>query len=197
MFNRKETDRYLHQTLETERLRLVICSKKVAQNLARHWQNSEDIRRNLMMNTQGYSNLQWQRKMKWPDRHSIFYHALVPKEIGKAVGLHQVILAESGTIDMAVVIHAQEWWGQDIYFEARQKIIQHFAQSDRVMRFSGKCLDRNFASIYNYKRLGFRSVGFVQKSYLDRKAQQHLGVCLFEKMADDVLSETGGGNGQA
>ena len=155
LFKKKKTDTFLSKSLQTDRFNLVICDKKLAFRLSMHWKDDPEILLNMMIPIKVYSQVSWYKSFSMPDQYNRFYHAIVDKESNKVIGLHKSQINSHGTVSLSVVVHDKDWWGKDVYFEAREAIIEHFSKSERIVRFYGRCMDRNFASIYNYKKLGF------------------------------------------
>lgn len=187
ILKKKKVDTYLNQPLETDRFRLGICGKKRAFELSLCWKDDPDILMNMMIPVQNYSQVGWYNAFAMPDPNTLFYHAIIDKDSGTIIGMHKCSLNHNGTVSVAIVVHEKGWWGKDVYFETRSKILHHFAKSDRVVRFEGRCLDRNFPSIFNYKKLGFRLIGYDRKSILDQRSGAYSGTCRFEMLADEIM----------
>lgn len=183
---KKAVDSYLNKSLETERFGLKICDKKLAFRLSLFWKDNPDVLLNMMIPVKKYSQIHWYKIFSLPDPNKRFYHAIIDKQTKRAIGLHKSSLNQNGTVSISIVIQDKDWWGKDVYFETRSKIIEHFSKSDRVVRFYGRCLDRNFPSIYNYKKLGFHVIGFDNKAILDLGSGEHYGTCHFELLAEKV-----------
>ena len=158
-------DPYLTKSIETERFQLVNCNRKEAIKVTLPWREDKDVTHNLMMGRESYSQLEWVKMVGKPNGNSLFYHAIVSKEARGTIGTHRVKLDRSGTVNMAIVIHARNWWGKDVFEEVRTGILNHFSGSDKVERFYGRVLSRNFSSIYNYTKLGFRLIGYDQSAW--------------------------------
>lgn len=186
-FKKKIVDPYLNRSLETERFNLLICDKKLAFRLSLFWKDDPDILLNMMYPVKKYSQVRWYKAFPMPDPNKIFYHAIIDKESKKAIGLHKCNIDRNGTVSISIVIHDKDWWGKDVYFETRSKIIDHFSKSERVVRFSGRCLSRNFPSIFNYKKLGFRFIGNDNRTILDNRTNEHIGTCHFELLANELV----------
>ena len=190
-FKKKTVDTFLNSSLETERFRLIICDKKRAFQLSLFWKDDPEILLNMMIPVKKYTQVRWYKDFTMPDHYKVFYHAIVDKQTNKAIGLHKSSFDRNGTVGISIVVHDKNWWGKDVYFETRAKIIEHFSKSERVIRFYGRCLDRNFSSIYNYKKLGFRIIGYDHKAVLDSRSGQHNGTCHFELLTGEK-TESGG-----
>ena len=72
-----------------------------------------------------------------------------------------------------------------MFEEVRAGLMDHFSQSSRVVRFSGHVLARNFSSVYNYKKLGFRFVGYDQKAWRSPLTEELHDTMHFEYLAED------------
>ena len=93
---------------------------------------------------------------------------------------------------MAIVIHARDWWGKDVFEEVRTAILDHFSGSDKVERFFGRVLSRNFSSIYNYNKLGFRLIGYDRSAWLSPLTSEHCDTMHYEMLKRDWLVRKGG-----
>ena len=182
---KKPPDPYLTQVINTERFRLVNCNRLQAIQITMPWHNDPEILGNLMYSKAKYSRREWARKIGKPDGNKRFYHAIIAKDIKGTIGTHRLILDKSGTVRLAIVIHAKEWWGKDVFAEVRTAIMDHFSQSPRVVRFHGQVLTRNIRSIYNYQKLGFRVIGYDRKVWKSPITDEYEDTMHFEYLAED------------
>ncbi|MEL6685923.1 MAG: GNAT family protein, partial [Pseudomonadota bacterium] len=169
----------------TDRFHLVNCNRKEAIKVTAPWRQDPEVLHNLMMAKTSYSAMQWIKTIKKPDGNSRFVHAIVSKEINGTIGAHRLTINKSGTVSLAIVIHARSWWGKDVFDEVRTGILDHFSQSDRVVRFYGRVLSRNVSSIYNYNKLGFRMIGYDRKAWLSPHTDEWHDTVHFEMLAED------------
>ncbi len=68
------------------------------------------------------------------------------------------------TAYLTIVIQDRAWWGKGAVLEIRQKVFDHVIEHCDVEKSSGFVNSRNFPSIFNYKKLGFKHVGTMQRT---------------------------------
>ncbi len=189
LLRREPPDPYLCQPIRTDRFVLANCNRRDAIKVTAPWRADPEILENLMYGQRSYSAFAWVRSVGRPDGQTRFFHAIMPKEGGGTIGAHRLSINRSGTVSLAIVIHARSWWGKGVFEEVRRGIMDHFAVSERVTRFEGHVLARNVSSIYNYQKLGFRLVGYENKSWLSPFSETLLDTVQFEMMADDWIAQ--------
>ena len=180
-------DPYLTRPIQTERFNLVHCNRREAIKITLPWREDKEVLHNLMMRKAGYGQVAWVKAIGKPNGHTLFYHAIVSKELRGTIGAHRVTLNKSGTASMAIVIHARDWWGKDVFREVRTAMMDHFAGSDRVNRFYGRVLSRNFSSIYNYSKLGFRHSGYDRQAWHSPVTDELCDTMHYEMLKEDWL----------
>lgn len=178
-------DPYLTKAVRTERFDLVNCSKAEALKVTLPWANDPVVLRNLMYDQASYTRVEWARKLSNPDGRTMFFHAIVARDIKGTIGTHRLRLNRSGTANMAIVLTAKSWWGKGVFEEVRSGIMDHFSRSPDVVRFEGRVLSRNVSSVFNYKKLGFRLIGYDQKSWRAPDTDELLDTMFFEFLAED------------
>ena len=184
-------DAYLTRAVITERFNLVNCSQIDALKVTMPWRDNPDILHNLMYAKTAYSSFAWARHIGRMDGRTRFVHAIVAREIRGTIGAHRIVIDDSGTASMSIVVHTKAWRGQGVFAEARAGLLDHFSQSPRVTRFFGRVLARNVSSIYNYTKLGFRVIGHDTKSWKSPLTGEHHDTVHFEYLAEDWRKKRG------
>jgi len=190
LLRKEPPDPYLSQPIRTERFVVANCNLKDAIKVTAPWRTDPEVLENLMYSQTSYTAFEWVRSVGRPNGNTRFIHAIMPKEGGGTIGAHRLIINRSGTVSLAIVIHARSWWGRGVFEEVRRGIMDHFAPSERVIRFEGHVLARNVSSIYNYQKLGFRLVGYEKKTWLSPHSGTHMDTVQFEMMADDWIAQS-------
>lgn len=185
LFGRNTADPYLSQPLTTERFDLVPCNWRQAYRLTLPWSQDPETLHALMFRKTSYTRLQWARQLEYPDGREIFYHAIVARDGQETVGGHRIRLTRSGTATMAIALSNRDWWGKGVFEEVRYALIDHFSRSPRVVRFSGRVISRNFSSLYNYRKLGFRLIGYDRKAWRSPLTGELVDTLFFEYLAED------------
>jgi len=193
MFRQKKPppDPYLMQPITTDRFVLINCNRKDAIKVTLPWRTDPDVLLNLMMSKEAYSHTEWVKVVGKPNGATLFYHAIVDKAANGTIGTHRVTIDKSGTASMAIVVHARSWWGKDVFEEVRTGILDHFSRSERVNRFYGRVLSRNFSSIYNYTKLGFRLIGHDTAAWKSPVTGAHHDTMHYEMLAADWRAKRG------
>ncbi len=176
---------YLVKTVRTERFDLTNCNADEALDLTFPWASNPEALHNLMYDKASYSRAEWAKKNGQPNGRNLFFHAIVERDTQKTIGAHRVYLDGSGTATMAIVLNEKSWWGKGVFEEVRAAVMDHFSQSPHVVRFFGRVVTRNVSSIYNYKKLGFRLIGYDQKSWKSPVTGEHVDTMFFEYLAED------------
>ncbi len=182
---RAKHDAYLTQTVHTDRFDLVNSTWREAIGLTLPWASDPETLHMLMYAKSHYSRLEWISRLARPDGRSLFYHAIVTRDGKETIGAHRIRLDRSGSASMGIALTNKDWWGKGVFEEVRMALMDHFSQSPRVVRFSGRVLARNFSSVYNYKKLGFRLIGHDRNAWLSPWTGELNDTMFFEYLAED------------
>ena len=186
-----EKDPYLMKPVRTERFDLVNCSHAEALKVTLPWARDPEILHNLMYDQTTYSRVQWAKALGRPDGRHLFFHAVVARDIKGTIGAHRIRLDRSGTASLALVLTARSWWGQGVFEEVRTGLMDHFCQSKHVTRFFGRVVSSNTSSVYNYKKLGFRLIGYDKLSWKSPGSGEMVDTFHFEYLAEDWRKKRG------
>ena len=182
---RKPPDPYLSRALSTERFNLVSSNWRQTIKLTLPIASDPESLHALMYDRTHYSRLRWISRVAIPDGRQVFVHAIKPKPDENPIGVHVIRLSSSGSASLMVALTEKEWWGRGVVGEVRTRLMDHFSQSPKVVRFSGRVLARNVSSVYNYKKMGFRFIGYDQKVWRSTLTGDLLDTMYFEFMAED------------
>jgi RimJ/RimL family protein N-acetyltransferase len=130
---------------------------------------------------------QWRllRLMTRPNGRTRFCFGIYPQGSDDPIGVEMVQLRTYRTASLAVLIHDRDWWGKGVVAEARGAVIAHAFDSDRVGRIQGQVDGRNFASIFNYRKLGFAHVGTFHQCSWSVADNAPADFLMFEMMESD------------
>lgn len=185
VLKRKKPDPYLVQTVQTDRFELASCTWLQTFELTVPLADDPEALNALMYDRTSYSRFQWAIRLSIPNGHSVFVHSITPKDSQDAIGFHVIGLSRDGTATLTIALTDKAWWGRGVFEEVRIGLMNHFSRSPKVVRFSGRVLSRNFSSVYNYKKLGFRFIGYDQKVWRSPLTGELLDSMYFEFMAED------------
>lgn len=172
-------------TIHTKRFLLKPAGKIRTLQLFTKMQQDAEILRQLTHSDRKSSWWRLARKRKLPNNRSRFIHEIVDAENGGSIGYHEVRLNPYKSATLGVVIVDRHWWGQAVPVEVRLAIMAQFAKHADVERFVGNVASRNFASILNYKKLGFKHSGTMHRCNFDVVAQQPIDYLYFELLKED------------
>ncbi len=130
---------------------------------------------------------QWRlyRLMSKPNGRTRFTYGIFPRGSDQPIGVESVQLRNYRTASLAVLIHDREWWGKGVVSEVCGRVIDHLFDSPRVGRIQGQVEGRNFASIFNYRNLGFAHVGTLHQCTWNTAEDVPADQLMFEMMEDD------------
>lgn len=174
------------QPLETERFVLRPLGRLEAYRIGRsNWNHDPEIMRNLIYSPKPLNPLRWFKKMVWANGKSKFAHAIVPREGGAPIGVHGMTLQKYRSALLIVAIHDRTWWGRNAVAEVRRAIVDHAFENKVVDRFCCTVQARNAASVFNYKKLGFKHVGTLHNAQCDPVSGELFDTLIFELLRAD------------
>jgi RimJ/RimL family protein N-acetyltransferase len=176
----------MQQLIETERFILRPLGRLEAFRIGRgNWNHDPEIMRNLIHSAKPLDPWRWLKKMVWVNGKSKFSHAIIPRDVGKPIGIHGMTLQKHRSATMVVAVHDREWWGKKAVAEVRKAVIDHAFENGVVDRFCCTVNARNAASVFNYKKLGFRHVGTLHQSQCDPVSGELFDMLIFELLRAD------------
>jgi len=180
----RKPDPFLSRTVKTERFDLVPCGVTDAFNISWRWTRDREILENLTFDTTPRNKVQWFRELEKPNNYNNFTHAIIPRGKRNVIGLHRISINVYKTATIAIAIHDRAWWGKGVFAEVRGSLMSHFFHSDRIVRFQAIVNARNFSSVFNYKKLGYRHAGTLKNARLDPATGTFFDVLLFEMLRE-------------
>ncbi len=175
--------------LETERFVLRPIRAWSFAHATFHWTRDKEAFASMTWKTEGWTRWRWFRQLRKVSRKRRLAHGIYPKGSDRPIGLHIVSLdgrCEQGTL--AVLIGEREWWGETVVAECRKAIIDDCFGRLKLIRLTGFVNARNFASIYNYQRLGFAREG-VMRSYFAAGGGRRADQVVFGLLAEDWMKQ--------
>lgn len=174
------------QPLETERFLLRPLGRFEAFRIGHgNWNHDPEIMRNLVHSPKPIGPWRWLRKMVWVNGRSKFSHAIVPKPGGAPIGIHGMTLQKHRSATLIVAVHDRQWWGRKAVAEVRRAIVDHAFENDVLDRFCCTVQARNTASVFNYKKLGFKHVGTLHNAQCDPVSGELYDTLIFELLRAD------------
>ncbi len=175
----------LMETITTERFLLKPVGRLRSVLLHMRMNNDPEILAQITHRVKGLTFLQWYRRATATNGRSRFTHEIITRDGAKTVGFHTICLRPYKSAVIAVFILDRDWWGRNAPLEARQGILGHFVRHAGVERITGTVEARNFASIANYRKLGFKHVGIQHRMAYDEMRQATVDYLEFELLKED------------
>ncbi|MEO0342486.1 MAG: GNAT family protein [Pseudomonadota bacterium] len=176
------------KAIRTKRFDVVNCNWIESYRVTEIWRNDDDVIQNLMLDKK-YTNLQWMKRSRVNDKR--YTHAIVDREKKKTIGSHKMSISDDGSAGLIIVVHSPRFHGKGVFEEVRAAIIDKFCHHPKIVRFGARVRARNFQSIFNYQKLGFRFVGYQRKCLVNSLTKEHEDIVLFEMLSEDWISARG------
>ncbi|MEW9806533.1 GNAT family N-acetyltransferase [Mesorhizobium sp. ZMM04-5] len=174
------------QRLETERFVLRPLGRVEAYRIGRsNWNHDQEIMRNLIHSAKPLDPWRWLKKMVWVNGKTKFSYAIVPRDGGEPIGIHGMTLQKHRSATLVVAIHDRAYWGKQVVAEIRRAIIDHAFEHGVIDRLCCTVNARNIASVFNYKKLGFRHVGTLHQAHYDPVSKELFDTLIFELLKSD------------
>jgi RimJ/RimL family protein N-acetyltransferase len=191
----KSTHPDIGTPIQTERFLLKPIGRLETFRISYPWNQDPEVMREYSGSGEGRGRLQWYRHMPRENRKNKFAHAIYPIGADKPIGLHFIEIKPYKTAYLTIVIQDRAWWGKGAVFEIRQKVFDHVIEHSDVEKFSGFVNSRNFPSIFNYKKLGFKHVGTMQRTKFDPTTGTIYDTVIFEMFRHEWQARKSSGNG--
>jgi RimJ/RimL family protein N-acetyltransferase len=121
-----------------------------------HWTEDRQAFADLTWRTDGWTMWRWWRHLRKYARKDRICHGIWANGGTELIGLHIVgHERRSSNVTLGVLVADRSWWGKGVVAEVRAAILADCFERFGVHRATGWVNARNFASIYNYQRLGF------------------------------------------
>lgn len=149
--------------LSTERFDLRSVSQRW---IARHtfaWSENEQVMAGLELQAGGWPLRRWRRRFAKADNRNRLIMAIFDKQNGGLVGYESVNIGGGNIAFIGVAIGDTDWWGKGLVVETRAALLDYLFGVRGCTRVWGTPFGRNFSSIYNYQRLGFKKEGVLRK----------------------------------
>ncbi|WP_419909218.1 GNAT family N-acetyltransferase [Hoeflea sp.] len=178
----------LNNPIETDRFTLQPANKWRALSLYKRMNDDPEILLQLSHTENKSSWWRLMRKYKLPNGRSRFMHEIIPSDGGESIGYHEIFLIRYRSATLGVVILDRNWWGKGAPVEVRKAVMAHFVRHAGVERFTGSVEARNFASLLNYRKLGFNHNGTQHRCNYNTKNKVPVDYLQFELLKEDFPS---------
>lgn len=120
------------------------------------WHRDPELMSGLTLHAGPRSLLGWLRHVPRPNNITRFAYLIIPAGEDRPVGLIVVAIEPDRSASGHVAITDRKWRGSPLAADARAALIDVFFRDAGVTKFSSQVDSRNTASVFVYKRLGFR-----------------------------------------
>ena len=150
--------------LSTERFVLRSVSQRWIARNTLPWTENKDVMAGLELRAGGWLLRRWRRQFAASDNQDNLILAILDKRNNRLLGYENVKVTDGRVAFIAVTVGDTDWWGKGLVLETRAALLDYLFDVRGCMRVWGMPYGRNFASIYNYQRLGFLKEGVLRKS---------------------------------
>jgi RimJ/RimL family protein N-acetyltransferase len=154
------------RTLETERFILRPISPFAFSRQTFHWTADTEAMGDLFQRSKNWTRLRWWRYLRRFSRGNRHTHGIWPKGSDRPIGMHGIVVDGSRTASLNVLIGEQDWWGKSVVEEVRSAVLDDAFDHMRVERAVGLVRARNFPSVFNYRKLGFKHEGTMRQHFI-------------------------------
>lgn len=183
-------------TLHTERLTLrSMCREDVSPAMA-DWLADPEVMLGLNMPQRLMSRAQAVRWVLDFDNRQRFFLGIHVRPDGPLIGFFTVHCdPHTRCGETAVVVGDKAWWGKNVVREARAALLDFLFDTLALHKVLGRPHGRNFASIFNYKAMGFRCEAVLREQLLAIDDESRLDQLVFGMLRSEWLARRpGAGN---
>lgn len=170
----------MQKSIESDRFLLQPLGRWAAFRLTYPWTQDSAFMSSYCGSGEARTRWKWYREMIRPNKRTKFAYAIVPHGQITPIGAHFLVLRGYRSCMLTVGIHDRNWWGKDVVQEVRSRLIDHIFDHTDIDRLYGQVMARNFASIFNYRKLGFKHVGTLHRCRMDKATGAPQDELIFE-----------------
>jgi len=154
--------------LETERFHLRPLTRRQISRASLAWTADPEVMAGFGLRAGGWTLQAWRRTFRRFDNRRRCCYGIYCKADGKLIGYHVHELSpKAAHATLLVLIGERAWWGHGTVVEVRGAVLDQLFRRQAVRRITGTVRARNLASIFNYRRLGFRQEGVLREAATD------------------------------
>lgn len=151
--------------LETERFHLRPMTRRQISRASLPWTADPEVMAGFGLQAGGWTLKRWRRSFRRFDGRRRCCYGIFLKADGRLIGYHVHEVGEkSGHATLLVLIGDRDWWGRGAVIEVRSAVLDLLFHRQGIKRVSSNVRARNVASIFNYRRLGFRQEGVLREA---------------------------------
>lgn len=154
---------YPPAVLETERFHLETMRALSFSRVSLPWTEDPEIMNAISLPAGGWTLRRWWSRMRRYRHKKTVALVIWTKDGREPIGFQFATITGTNGATIGVVIGDRKWWGRDVVIETRRAFIDYLFEDIGVNRVSGFPSVRNFPSVYNYQRLGFKLEGTLRR----------------------------------
>ena len=149
--------------VETERFMLrSMCVDDINSDYIRWW-NDPEIQEGLNALPRDWNKQHAIQHVQKFDNRTSFHLGIHCKAQQKLIGFFAMFISPGVNIAKTnVVIGEKDYWGKKVVQEIRPKILDFLFNELKMVKVKGEIMGRSYASIFNYKALGFTCEGILR-----------------------------------
>lgn len=103
------------------------------------------------------------------NKNGVFY--LIHPHDNEKIGFFNLHLPKKGVYaETAIALGDRSWWGRGVTLELREAVTNYVFNETDLEKVIGRPSERNIASIFTYKKLGFEHVDTKQSKHPRRES---------------------------
>lgn len=167
-------------SLETERFLLNSIEREDADESFAEWMADPDVMIGLNLPRRRLSRAELVAFAMSHDNKHRFCLVIRARDENKTIGFYTATIDPGNlTAETAVVIGDKDYWGRDAVRETRPVLLDFLFDDLKMYKVIGRPHSRNFASIYNYKILGFKCEAILREQMLSLDGDKRLDQLIF------------------
>jgi RimJ/RimL family protein N-acetyltransferase len=173
--------------LETQRFILKSLGPSDATETYISWWNDAEIQEGMGSGPRGWEREQAVKHIGNFNNKQSFHLGIFPRGEKLPIGFFAIFLEPGKVARTNILVGNKDYWGKTVPLEVRTRVLDFLFKSLNFEKVYGKIHGRNYASVYNYKALGFTPEG-VQRAHVPGPDGKRLDILLFGLLRDEWLN---------
>lgn len=150
--------------VETERFVLRSLVPADADEVYTSWWNDAEIQKGFNRLPRHWDRARAAQHIQQFENRDSFHLGIYPKDTGQIIGFFAMFVDHRQKVARTnICIGDKAYWGKNVVLEVRARMLDFLFNRLAMEKVEGEIKGRNFASIFNYKALGFTAEGVRRK----------------------------------
>lgn len=150
-------------SLETERFILRSLTADDATDTYVSWWNDAEVQKGLNFPPRGWDRQRAIQHINQFDNRTGFHLGIFCKDTGRIIGFFAAFPNPNTKVARTnIVIGEKDYWGKRVVQEVRGRMLSFLFETLAMEKVKGEIHGRNYASIFNYKAMGFTHEGVLR-----------------------------------